>query len=47
MVQWDYPIMEELPVEKEDNGDEMDICTTPPPNANEVLAEAVNQNGKN
>lgn len=33
-------------VDKENNGDEMDICTTPPPNVNEVLTEVNNHNGK-
>lgn len=45
IIQWDYPVMDAQPIEKEDNDDEMDICTTPPPNANEILPEINNLNG--
>lgn len=44
-IQWQYPkppsIVEEQSIASGD--DEMDICTTPPPNENEILASHTDQ----
>lgn len=43
-IQWQYPV-EEIAQSTEKEDDEMDICTTPPPNVNEVLEETTIMNG--